>query len=56
MLDEMGSMRDDLRVLTAMVMRLDGAVGLVPTELRECKPSTSASPTGSAASRKREKP
>ena len=31
---EMGSMRDDMQVLTAMVMRLDGTVGLVLTELR----------------------
>ncbi len=34
MVDEMGSMRDDMQVLTAMVMRLDGTVGLVLTELR----------------------
>jgi hypothetical protein len=34
MLDEMGAMRDDMQVLTAMVMRLDGTVGLVLTELR----------------------
>ena len=34
MLDEMASFRDDLTVLTAMVMRLDGTVGLVLTELR----------------------
>jgi len=34
LLDEMGSMRDDMQVLTAMVMRLDGTVGLVLTELR----------------------
>ena len=34
MCDEMGSMRDDMQVLTAMVMRLDGTVGLVLTELR----------------------
>lgn len=34
MLEEMGSMRDDMQVLTAMVMRLDGTVGLVLTELR----------------------
>jgi len=34
MLDEMGSIRDDMQVLTAMVMRLDGTVGLVLTELR----------------------
>ncbi len=27
-------MRDDMQVLTAMVMRLDGTVGLVLTELR----------------------
>ena len=27
-------MRDDTQVLTAMVMRLDGTVGLVLTELR----------------------
>jgi hypothetical protein len=33
-LDEMGAMRDDMQVLTAMVMRLDGTVGLVLTELR----------------------
>lgn len=31
---EMGSMHDDMQVLTAMVMRLDGTVGLVLTELR----------------------
>ncbi len=31
---EMGSMRDDMQAPTAMVMRLDGAVGLVLTELR----------------------
>jgi hypothetical protein len=31
---EVGSMRDDMQVLTAMVMRLDGTVGLVLTELR----------------------
>jgi hypothetical protein len=31
---EMGTMRDDMQVLTAMVMRLDGTVGLVLTELR----------------------
>jgi hypothetical protein len=31
---EMGSFRDDMQVLTAMVMRLDGTVGLVLTELR----------------------
>jgi hypothetical protein len=34
MLDEMSSFRDDMQVLTAMVMRLDGTVGLVLTELR----------------------
>jgi hypothetical protein len=34
MRDEMGTMRDDTQVLTAMVMRLDGTVGLVLTELR----------------------
>ena len=41
MIEEMGSMRDamgtmrcDMQVLTAMVMRLDGTVGLVLTELR----------------------
>ena len=34
MLDEMGSMRDDMQVLTAMVLRLDGTVGLVLKELR----------------------
>jgi len=33
-LDGMGSMRDDMQVLTAMVLRLDGTVGLVLTELR----------------------
>ena len=33
-LDEMGSMRDDMQVLTPMVMRLDGTVGLVLNELR----------------------
>jgi|GEM_PF-1223641 hypothetical protein len=32
--DEMGTIRDDMQVLTAMVMRLDGTVGLVLTELR----------------------
>ncbi|HTT78811.1 MAG TPA: hypothetical protein VMF86_03945 [Stellaceae bacterium] len=32
--DEMGSFRDDMQVLTAMVMRLDGTVRLVLTELR----------------------
>jgi hypothetical protein len=31
---EMGTVRDDMQVLTAMVMRLDGTVGLVLTELR----------------------
>jgi hypothetical protein len=31
---EMGSFRDDMGVLTAMVLRLDGTVGLVLTELR----------------------
>jgi hypothetical protein len=31
---EIGSIRDDTQVLTAMVMRLDGAAGLVLTELR----------------------
>jgi hypothetical protein len=30
---EMGSMRGDMQVLTAVVMRLDGTVGLVLTEL-----------------------
>ena len=34
LLDEMDSMRDDMQVLTAMVLRLDGTVGLVLTELR----------------------
>ncbi len=34
MIEEMSSMRDDMQVLTAMVMRLDGTVGLVLTELR----------------------
>jgi hypothetical protein len=33
-LDEIGVMRDDMQVLTAMVMRLDSTVGLVLTELR----------------------
>ena len=33
-LDEIGTMRDDMQVLTAMVMSLDGTVGLVLTELR----------------------
>jgi hypothetical protein len=33
-LDELSTMRDDMQVLTAMVMRLDGTVGLVLTELR----------------------
>jgi chromosome segregation ATPase len=32
--EEMASFRDDMRVLTAMVMRLDGTVGLVVAELR----------------------
>lgn len=34
MRDAMGTMRRDMQVLTAMVMRLDGTVGLVLTELR----------------------
>jgi hypothetical protein len=34
MLEEMAAMRDDMQVLSAMVMRLDGTVGLVLTELR----------------------
>ena len=34
MRDEMGSFRDDMQVLTAMVLRLDGTVGRVLTELR----------------------
>jgi len=34
MRDDIGSFRDDMQVLTAMVMRLDGTVGLVLTELR----------------------
>ena len=34
LLDEMGSIRDDMQALTAVVMRLDGTVGLVLTELR----------------------
>jgi hypothetical protein len=34
MLDEMGAMRGDMQVLTAMVVPLDGTVGLVLTELR----------------------
>ena len=33
-LDELSTVRDDMQVLTAMVMRLDGTVGLVVTELR----------------------
>jgi hypothetical protein len=52
MLDEMGSMRDDMQVLTAMVMRLDGTVGLVLTELRAMHSQHSASPTASAVSRR----
>ncbi len=32
--EEMASFRDDMQVLTAMVMRLDGTVGRVLTELR----------------------
>lgn len=47
--EEMASFRDDMRVLTAMVMRLDGTVGLVLTELpamhgqhrRLCQPGSS---------------
>jgi len=31
---EMGTIRDDMQMLTAMVMRRDGTVGLVLTELR----------------------
>ena len=34
MLDEIGVVRDDMQVLTAMVMRLDGTVAFVLTELR----------------------
>ncbi len=34
MLEEIGVVRDDIQVLTAMVMRLNGTVGLVLTELR----------------------
>jgi hypothetical protein len=34
MRDDVGSFRDDMQVLTAMVMRLDGTVGLVLRELR----------------------
>jgi hypothetical protein len=34
LLDEMGSMRGGMQVLTTMVMRLDGTVGLALTELR----------------------
>ncbi len=33
-LDELGTVRDDMQVLTAMVIRLDGTVGLVLKELR----------------------
>lgn len=33
-LDELGVIRDDMQVLTSMVLRLDGTVGLVLTELR----------------------
>jgi len=33
-LDQLNSFRDDMQVLTAMVMRLDGTVGLVLKELR----------------------
>jgi hypothetical protein len=36
-LEEIGVMRDGMQVLTAMVMRLDGTVGLVLTELAEQK-------------------
>jgi hypothetical protein len=32
--DEMGTLHDDMQVLSAMVLRLDGTVGLVLTELR----------------------
>jgi hypothetical protein len=34
MRDDIAAFRDDMQVLTAMVMRLDGTVGLVLTELR----------------------
>ncbi len=33
-LEDIGVMRDDMQALTAMVMRLDGTVDLVLTELR----------------------
>jgi hypothetical protein len=33
-IDQLNAFRDDMQVLTAMVMRLDGTVGLVPKELR----------------------
>ena len=33
-LDQLNSFRDDMQVLTAMVMRLDGTVGLVLKEMR----------------------
>jgi hypothetical protein len=33
-LDELASVREDMHVLTAMVMRLDGTVGRILTELR----------------------
>ena len=32
--EEMASFRDDMQVMSAMIMRLDGTVGLVLTELR----------------------
>jgi hypothetical protein len=51
MLDEMGSMRDDMQVLTATVMRLDGTVGLVPTELRAMHGQHQRLATPSAVSR-----
>ena len=34
MLEEMASFRDDIQVLTAMVMRLDGTVGRLLTRVR----------------------
>lgn len=34
MREEMASFRDDMQVLTAMVIRLDGTIGLVLKELR----------------------
>jgi hypothetical protein len=43
-LTELGSMRDDLAVLTAIAMRQDGTLGTLPTEVRamhaqHCRPA-----------------